>query len=89
MLTAERRNELWLAAQVKAIRVAIYEVGYMAVALFGVGKAAQFGLVDQWFPLMVAGIIFLELVFRRYRNWKSVAYLEKTLDEDFRIEQHG
>jgi hypothetical protein len=82
MLTSERRNELVRAAQVKGIRVAIFEVGYAAVLLFGANKVAELWPEFRSLPLVVAVIVFIDLFSIRYRDWRAMARLEEALDED-------
>jgi hypothetical protein len=82
MFTSERRNELFRAAQVKAIRVAIFEVGYAAVFLFGVNKAAELWPEYRSMPLVMAVIVFMALYYVRYLDWKAMARLEELLDKD-------
>ena len=45
--TAERRDELHRAIQVKGIRIAIFTLGYWGALLFGANKAAE--LWPQYF----------------------------------------
>jgi hypothetical protein len=40
-LTAERRDELHRAVQVKGIRIATFMLGYWGALLFGANKAAE------------------------------------------------
>ena len=82
MLTPVKRNELNRAINSKAIRVAIFDVGIAIAILFGAQSAADLWVEYKTFPLVVAALMILGLGISRYTDWKSIAFLEKRLDQD-------
>ena len=78
--TAERRDDLHRAIQVKGIRIAIFMLGYWGALLFGVNQAAE--LWPQYFaraPFWAAVVAFLGFAWNCYRDlgdWRRLTSLE-------------
>jgi hypothetical protein len=85
-LTAEKRDELHRAVQVKGIRIAIFILGYWGALLFGANKAAE--LWPQYFhkaPFWAAVIAFLGFAWNAYRDiedWRSLSSLENRSERE-------
>jgi len=84
--TAERRDELHRAIQVKGIRIAIFMLGYWGALLFGANKAAE--LWPQYFaraPFRAAVVAFLGFAwncYRDYGDWRSLTSLETQSEQE-------
>ena len=84
--TAERRDELHRAIQVKGIRIAIFMLGYWGALLFGANKAAE--LWPQYFtkaPFWAAVVAFLGFTwncYRDYGDWRSLTLLETRSEQE-------
>ena len=84
--TAERRDELHRAIQVKGIRIAIFTLGYWGTLLFGANKAAE--LWPQYFaraPFWAAVVAFLGFAwncYRDYGDWRSLTLLETRSEQE-------
>ena len=84
--TAERRDELHRAIQVKGIRIAIFTLGYWGTLLFGANKAAE--LWPQYFaraPFWAAVVAFLGFAWNCYRDledWRRLTSLETRAEQE-------
>ena len=84
--TAERRDELHRAIQVKGIRIAIFMLGYWGALLFGANKAAE--LWPQYFaraPFWAAVVAFLGFAWKCYRDygdWRSLTLIETRSEQE-------
>src|SRR5262245_6090957 len=84
--TAERRDELHRAIQVKGIRIAIFTLGYWGALLFGANKAAE--LWPQYFakaPFWAAVVAFLGFAWNCYRDlgdWRRLTSLETRAEQE-------
>jgi len=88
-LTAERRDELDRAVQVKGIRIAIFMLGYWGALLFGANKAAE--LWPQYFhkaPFWAAVVAFFGFAWNAYRDiedWRLLRLLENRSKKELDI----
>ena len=70
--TAERREELHRAIQVKGIRIAIFTLGYWGALLLGANQAAE--LWPQHFaraPFWAAVVAFLGFAWNCYKDYED------------------
>jgi hypothetical protein len=88
-MTAEQRHELSWVKNAKIIRQGVYEVGILLGAILLAGQADIVAKVWPWpeFPMReiifgLAVIWWVEMIFHRATEWKSIAGLEKALDRD-------
>ena len=88
-LTAERRDELDRAVQLKGIRIAIFMLGYWGALLFGANKAAE--LWPQYFhkaPFWAAVVAFFGFAWNAYRDiedWRLLRLLENRSKKELDI----
>ena len=82
-LTVEERTELARAKHAKAIRVAIFQVGFAIVALFAADRA--FELWPQHvksLPFVIATILGISMAIHAFHDSKSIEFIEKRMNED-------
>ena len=85
------RSELSLAANGRAIRLAIYDVGIVLGGILLIDNVPDF-LVRAWnspwewhsikdFAVFLALVMWLGLIGSRWTDWRSLSYLEKRLEK--------
>jgi hypothetical protein len=82
VMTAEARSELYLAVQTKAIRSAIFDVAIFVGILYLADKAPT--VWPEYAAGAFAGVVaaWVWFVIERWKNWRDMEFLEKTLGEN-------
>lgn len=81
-MTTEFRSEIYQAAQTKAMKVTLYEIGLLIGLMYLADKAAI-----RWFQYADAALaavmgFWVYLAFEAWRSWRSLVFLERALDAD-------
>ena len=88
IFTAEKRKELIGAKSAKMIRQGVYEVGILIGAVLLTDNVAKFGLGPEYtrhiesIGLVIAGYLWIGMIWSWHRDSKSIDRLEKGLDRE-------
>ena len=82
MLTAEQRNQFDRIKNTRAIRVAVFDAAIAIGAILLVAHIAKSWPQYAGVALLVAGGLWVGLIIERYRDWKSLTFLEEHLNRD-------